>query len=301
MGITHDTYNPWHGCKKISEGCEHCYMYFLDKQWDRDTSIVKKTKSAFKYPLQKYRNGDYKIRSGEHIRVGMTSDFFIEDADPWRPEVWKMLRFRSDVVWRIITKRAYRMKYCLPPDWDDGYDNVVVQVTAENQRRADERLPMLLDMRAKHKAVICAPLLGPIDLSRYLATGRIEQVLAGGENYDGCRPCDYAWAKSLYDQCRKYDVEFNFYETGTRFVKDGVETWNPRRRDQSIVAYHLGLYNPSSKTPDYGLTLPGTDVPVPPERLHEKRFLRATCHECADSRTCNGCSECGNCSCSTPY
>ena len=28
----HDIWNPWHGCKKCSEGCENCYMYFLDEQ-----------------------------------------------------------------------------------------------------------------------------------------------------------------------------------------------------------------------------------------------------------------------------
>lgn len=299
--MTHDVYNPWHGCTKFSEGCEHCYMYFLDKQWDRDTSIVTRTKSTFRYPLQKYRNGEYKIRSGERIRVGMTSDFFIEDTDPWRPEVWEMFKFRSDVVWRIITKRAHRIRDCLPPDWGNGYSNVVIQVTTENQRRADERIPLLLDLPARHKAIICAPLLGPIDVSRYLATCQIEQVLAGGENYDGCRLCDYDWAKGLYDQCRANDVEFNFYETGTKFVKDGIETWNPKRRDQSTIAYHLGLYNPPSRKPDYGLTLPGTDIPVPPESLHEKRFLKATCRACADSHTCNGCSNCGNCCCDEPY
>lgn len=276
-------------------------MYFLDKQWDRDTSIITKTKATFKYPLQKYKDCTYKIKSGEHIRVGMTSDFFIEDADEWRPEVWQMIKFRSDVIWRIITKRIHRVKDCLPPDWNDGYDNVVIQVTTENQQRADERIPILLNLPIKHKAIICAPLLGPIDISKYLASNRIEQVLAGGENYDGCRLCDYDWAKSLYDQCKQHNVEFNFYETGTKFIKDGIETWNPKRRDQSIIAYHLNLYNPSTNKPDYHLTIPGTNIPVPPEQLYQKQFFKSICHTCADSHTCNGCSNCGNCCCSDVY
>ena len=46
-------YNPWHGCTKISEGCEHCYMYFLDKQYDRDSMAVTKNKSAFRLPVQR--------------------------------------------------------------------------------------------------------------------------------------------------------------------------------------------------------------------------------------------------------
>lgn len=72
----HDIWNPWHGCVKCSEGCQNCYMYFLDRQRNRDGSDIFKTKSGFNYPLQKKRSGGYKIQSGELIRVCMTSDFF---------------------------------------------------------------------------------------------------------------------------------------------------------------------------------------------------------------------------------
>ena len=60
-----------------------------------------------------------------------------------------------------------------------------------------------------------APLVGPVDLEKYLPEGQIEQVLCGGENYDGSRPCRYEWVKLLSDQCRVYDVTFDFIETGT--------------------------------------------------------------------------------------
>lgn len=72
----HDIWNPWHGCTKKSEGCKHCYMYFLDKQRGGDGSRIYKVKNNFEYPLSKDKNGRYKIKSGEHIRVCMTSDFF---------------------------------------------------------------------------------------------------------------------------------------------------------------------------------------------------------------------------------
>ena len=71
-----DIWNPWHGCKKVSEGCQNCYMYFLDKQRGQDGSKIFKVKNDFDYPLQKDRRGNYKIRSGEFLRVCMTSDFF---------------------------------------------------------------------------------------------------------------------------------------------------------------------------------------------------------------------------------
>ena len=65
----HDIWNPWHGCTKVSEGCANCYMYFLDAMRDQDGSRIYKTKSSFKYPLSKYRDGSYKVKSGEMIRV----------------------------------------------------------------------------------------------------------------------------------------------------------------------------------------------------------------------------------------
>ena len=129
----HDIWNPWHGCKKCSEGCEHCYMYFLDKMRDQDGSRIYKTKTGFNYPLQKDKNGSYKIKSGEMIRVCMTSDFFLAEADEWRPEAWDMMRRRPDVIFYLLTKRPERIEKCLPPDWGEGYENVLLNVTCENQ------------------------------------------------------------------------------------------------------------------------------------------------------------------------
>ena len=136
----HDIWNPWHGCVKKSEGCANCYMYFLDKQRGQDGSRVYKVKNNFNYPLQKDKNGNYKIQSGEHIRVCMTSDFFVEEADAWRSEAWAMMKQRPDVVFFLLTKRPERVSACLPPDWGEGWENIFFNVTCENQRRADERV-----------------------------------------------------------------------------------------------------------------------------------------------------------------
>ena len=139
MSFLHDIWNPWHGCVKCSEGCQNCYMYFLDRMRDQNGAEIYKTKSGFSYPLQKDRTGHYKIQSGEQIRVCMTSDFFLEEADPWRAEAWDIMRQRSDVVFFLLTKRPQRVRECLPPDWGSGWDNIFFNVTCENQRRADER------------------------------------------------------------------------------------------------------------------------------------------------------------------
>ena len=95
----------------------------------------------------------------------------------------------------------------------------MLNVTTENQVRADERLPILIATPAKHRGFMAAPYIGPVDAEKYIRAGLIEEVLCGGENYDGARPCHYEWVKQLSDQCRRYDVTFDFIETGTVFVK----------------------------------------------------------------------------------
>ena len=90
----HDIWNPWHGCVKCSEGCQHCYMYFLDRVRDKNGADIYRTKTGFTYPIQKFRDGRYKVKSGELIRVCMSSDFFLEQADEWRDAAWEIMRQR---------------------------------------------------------------------------------------------------------------------------------------------------------------------------------------------------------------
>ena len=172
-------WNPWHGCHKVSEGCQHCYMYFLDRMRGIDTSKVSRN-ANFDMPLKRGRDGRFKVAPGMELLVGLSTDFFVEEADAWRDAAWAVIRKRPDVVFRILTKRAGRIRDHLPADWGDGYENVMLQVTTENQTRVDERLSILLDVPAKHKGFMAAPLIGPVDAERYLATGQFEQVLCGG-------------------------------------------------------------------------------------------------------------------------
>ena len=266
-------WNPWHGCCKYSEGCNHCYMYYLDAQRDRDGSKIYKTKTNFNLPLKKDRQGNYKIQSGTLLYVCMTSDFFLKEADIWRNEVWDMIRQRHDVTFWIQTKRAERIAEHLPEDWNDGWENVILCVTTENQKRADERLPILLDIPAKHKAFMCAPILSEIHAEKYLATGQFEKVLADGENYDGTRPCHYEWIKSLHDQCENEDVPFDFIGTGNIFIKDG-KTYRIPKAYQRVQAQRSGLSYPSGNT----------DIP-----------MQSKCRFCKRKNSCNGCYWCGKC------
>ncbi len=287
----HDIWNPWHGCKKCSEGCEHCYMYFLDRVRDSDPSEVTRTQ-GFLYPLQKNRSGGYKIRSGELIRVCMTSDFFVEEADAWRNDAWEIMRERSDVKFYLLTKRPQRVHDCLPAWWGGGLENVMFNVTCENQRRADERIPILLDLPFKHKGIMCAPFLGPVSVSRYLSGGQIEQVICGGENYDGARPCDFAWVKQLRDECAASDVTFCFIETGTVFIKDGKRYRIPDKRKQSEQAFRSGVS--FAGKPIAWRLCDRFGLPIPEHELYVPRY-RETCQTCGSKPICNGCSDCGKC------
>ena len=104
-----ETWNPWHGCRKISAGCANCYMYRRDAEFGRDSSLVAKT-ASFKLPVQKTRGGSYKLQETGYVYTCMTSDFFIEEADEWRKEAWEMIRIRPDLKFYIITKRIGRFE-----------------------------------------------------------------------------------------------------------------------------------------------------------------------------------------------
>ena len=125
----HDIWNPWHGCVKCSEGCQHCYMYYLDSLREKNGADIYRTKAGFRYPLSKDRQGHYKVKSGEMLRVCMTSDFFLEEADPWREEAWDIIRQRPDVKFFLLTKRPQRVADHLPKDWGDGWEHVMFNVT----------------------------------------------------------------------------------------------------------------------------------------------------------------------------
>lgn len=288
----HDIWNPWHGCVKCSEGCQNCYMYFLDRQRGHDGAKIYRTNN-FYYPLQKDRNGSYRIKSGELIRVCMTSDFFLAEADGWREEAWNIMFSRPDVIFFLLTKRPERVLNHLPPDFGDGWENIFFNVTCENQRRADERIPFLLSLPFKHRGIMCAPFIAAVDIEKYLATGKIEQVICGGENYDGSRPCNFDWVKKLRAQCVRHNVRFAFVETGTIFVKDGRRYRLTSKKMQSEAAYESGM-NFAGKGIDFALKSP-LGFPVAKTELYAPRYDGPNCERCASRLICNGCSRCGKC------
>lgn len=212
-------WNPWHGCHKLSEGCRYCYVYRGDAKRGIDSTIITKTKS-FDLIIQKKRNDEYKIPPGTMVYTCFSSDFLIEEADEWRIEAWQMISERNDLNFLMITKRIDRLTEVLPDDWGEGYDNVTMCCTVENQDRADYRLPIYRTVPVKHKVIICEPLLERIDLRCYSIGSWVEQVVAGGESGLEARPCDFDWVMELHDLCAEEKVMFYFKQTGAKFIKD---------------------------------------------------------------------------------
>lgn len=291
----HDIWNPWHGCHKISPGCQNCYMYCLDQMRDLDiekSNTVYKT-NGFNDPLKKDRQKNYKIKPGERVRVNMTSDTFVEEADEWRDEMWEIIKKRSDVIFWLLTKRPERILEHLPTDWGEGYENVFMNVTCENQDMFDKRWPIFAQIPAKHKGLCLAPLLSDIDITPALKSQQIEEISVGGENYDNPRPCDYDWVKHISDQCYDAKINFHWYETGTNLIRDGFSYRIPNKHYQAVLA-GLAHLNQIWYEIDFKLYDENGNL-IPKEDYYVRQFNTKSCTNCGNQNMCNGCSQCGKC------
>lgn len=246
-------WNPWHGCTKISPGCAHCYVYRIDAEHGRDPTHAAKT-ADFDLPLRRDRRGAYRIPPGDGVATCFTSDFLLEEADPWREEAWRMIRERMDLDFYFITKRIHRLEACLPPDWGAGYPNVTVGCTVEDAARAAQRLPIFRDAPIRHKEIICEPLLEEIDLTPWLGDW-VESVSAGGESGPDARVCDFAWVLAIRDACREAGVAFSYHQTGARLLREG-KLYHIPRREQGPQARRAGIdlagVRPAEKEIRYG-------------------------------------------------
>lgn len=213
-------WKPWRGCHKYSEGCKYCYIHKGDAKRGVDTGSIVKL-DGFDAPVKRNKNGEYRMKGGQLVYLCFSTDFLIEEADPWRAQCWAMIKQRPDLRFLFLTKRIERFMRCIPDDWNDGYENVTVGCTVENQKRADERLKVFSALPIKHKNIICQPLLEEINIEPYL--DGVELVVVGGESDRDARPLHFDWVLSIREQCIRKGVHFEFRQCGTHFIKDGKE------------------------------------------------------------------------------
>jgi protein gp37 len=217
---TDHTFNPWVGCAKVSPACDHCYA----ESWARRAGQLglwqgerRRTSAAnWQKPLKWER--DY--IPGARVFCASLADVFDNQVPAeWRDDLWSMIRATPNLDWQLLTKRPQNIAKMLPPDWGDGYPNVWLGTTVENQTEAHRRIPHLLAVPATVRFLSCEPLLDPLDLTRMfhspLAFAQsMHWVICGGESGSGWRPMNLEWARSLRDQCKDAGVPFFMKQMG---------------------------------------------------------------------------------------
>ena len=152
------------------------------------------------------------------------SDFFDNQVDPaWRAEGWMTMRLCRYLDWLVLTKRPQNILRFLPPGWGSaGWPQCWMGVSVENQTEADRRIPILLTIPARIRWLSVEPLLGPVDLRRWLAAGPIHFVVVGGESGPHHRPMELDWCYDLLRQCAEYGVAFFFKQISATHPKDSM-------------------------------------------------------------------------------
>lgn len=217
---TQATWNPWHGCTKISPGCKNCYMFRDKVRFGQDPNIVTKSKTTFHDPL-------YWVEP-RLIFTCSWSDWFIHSADSWRGEAWEVIRKTPHHTYQILTKRPERIVENLPHDWGDGWPNVWLGVSIENQKYVS-RKDMLVTIPSKLRFISAEPLLGPIDFGSLEGIG---WIITGGESGPNARSINLEWVRSIKLQCHQSKIPFFHKQNGGTKKIDG--SWGGRTLDGQI-------------------------------------------------------------------
>lgn len=216
---THHTFNPWIGCQKVGPGCDHCYAEaMMDArlgrvEWGPHGARKRTSPANWRQPLKWDRDA---AAAGKRRRVFCASLADVFDnhhsiLPEWRDNLWSLIRATPHLDWMLLTKRPGNIAKMLPPDWGAGYPNVWLGCTVVNQDEADRDVPKLLAVPARVRFLSMEPLLGPVDLTRWVG---IHLVIVGGESGPGARPMHPDWARSLRDQCVAAGGAFFFKQWG---------------------------------------------------------------------------------------
>jgi len=136
------------------------------------------------------------------------SDFFIEDADPWRPAAWAIIKRTPNLIYQILTKRPELIADRLPADWEDGYRNCWLGVSVENKRFL-KRMNILGKIPAVIRFVSAEPLLENLMPEFEAHLDGFHQCIIGGESGNGTRdfrPMDHQWAREMFAACERHGV-----------------------------------------------------------------------------------------------
>ena len=219
------TWNPARGCDKISPGCKFCYMMRDSHKFGWDGYAVKRTKTVFNMPL-KYKETKSKMWDGKPlIFTSSLTDIFHKDIDSFRNEIWDIIRRCPHLIFQILTKRPDRVNEHLPTDWCEGWDNVWLGTSVENDDY-NHRIVDLCNIKAKTRFISAEPLLASTKLllTDDRIKGKVHQVIIGGEsgNDNGkylYRPCELEWIEQIMTECKNTNTPIFVKQLGTHLAK----------------------------------------------------------------------------------
>lgn len=232
--LTH-TWNPIAmKCTAMSEGCRNCWHLAMAKRLAKNPLIDEGVRAAYAGGIPALDNKELEaplhLRGPSRIGVQFMGDLFHEDIPSCLSSIWGVMKRCPQHSFFILTKRPAGAKeafdYTL---FDDPLPNIWLGVSVEDQKTADERIPILLQVPAAHRWVSVEPILGPVEIpekvlcpcSCFAGNPRIphpdcadkpsiDWVACGGETGPKARPMHPDWVRSLRDQCQQAGVPFFF-------------------------------------------------------------------------------------------
>jgi protein gp37 len=223
---TDHTFNPWWGCQRVSPGCEHCYAETFSKRvglkvWGPTSERRFFGDKHWREPLKWYMEA---VAAGVRRRVFCASmaDVFEDRPElvPYRAKLWNLIwdthGIGGGLDWLLLTKRPENIARMIPwgdqrmrtAHWqytgEEPWRNVWLGTTAEDQKRADERIPHLLAVPAAVRFVSYEPALDLVIFRKYLSVGGLHWLIVGGESGPGARKFDIRWAQNAIVECRDH-------------------------------------------------------------------------------------------------
>lgn len=192
---TDATWNPITGCSVVSPGCTNCYAMKLAgtrlQHHPSRAGLTNPTKSGPVWNGKVRLNRNWlgqplEWKKPRMVFVCAHSDLFHDEVpDEWILDIYTIMAIAQQHTFQVLTKRADRMHHFLSRSdlleeiyanwytfsgnarevWTWPLPNVWLGVSVEDQKRANERIPLLLDTPAAIRWISAEPLLGPLDLN----------------------------------------------------------------------------------------------------------------------------------------
>jgi protein gp37 len=291
------TWNPVTGCTPVSEGCEHCYAKRMAQRLRGRCGYPED--DPFKVTFHPDRlERPLKLKKPSRIFVCSMGDLFHDDVGYSIVDIFDVMSATPQHTYILLTKRPERMRSLFrlngPLLGSEPLPNVWLGVTAENQARADERIPILLQIPAAVRFVSVEPMLGPVDMSEWFGLYQLSNdkwalkvgsrwkdspdwIIVGGETGPGARPMHPDWVRSLRDQCRAARVPFLFKQWGE---------WRPLESADSCPLDKVGYWYRGWRpfTPLYSADGHSFTIGVSPWGAHMARVGRRTAGRILDGR-----------------